>query len=256
MNHLAIDLIPGKKVYFASDFHLGAPNPESSREREHKILRWFDQVEGDAQAVFLVGDVFDFWFEYHHVVPKGFTRLLGRLATLRDKGLPIYIFRGNHDMWMFDYFPKELDIPVLTDLLKLDINEKKLLIGHGDGLGPGDHVYKILRKVFRSRVAQFFFKWLHPSIGMALAHFWSSKSRLSSEKEGEHFEGENEWLLTYSKEIESTDHHDYYLFGHRHLPLDLSVSENARYINMGEWVNYFTYAVFDGTDLKLEKFED
>ncbi len=245
----------GKKVFFASDFHLGVPDKASSLTREKKIVRWLDQIKDEAYAIFLVGDIFDFWFEYKRSIPKGFVRFQGKIAELTDQGIPVIFFTGNHDTWMFDYFTEELNVVIYRDPTPFLFNGKKLLIGHGDGLGPGDPFYKFLRKVFTSKICQWLFARIHPNTGIRLANGWSRKSRISNtakEKEQQHKE---EWLLTHCKEVESNSHHDYYIFGHRHLPLELAVNDSSTYINLGEWVNYFTYGVFDGDTMKLHTFE-
>ncbi|RAJ03919.1 UDP-2,3-diacylglucosamine hydrolase [Chitinophaga skermanii] len=250
---MQIELPSNKKIYFASDFHLGVPSKEKSRERERVILQWLNEVEQDAAHIFLVGDLFDFWFEYKQVVPKGYVRLLGKLADLTDKGIGISVFIGNHDMWMNGYFEDELNIPVYYEPQTFDIKGKKFYIGHGDGLGPGDHGYKFLKKVFRNPFCRWAFSALHPAWGIGLANYFSRKSRAKTGLELEHFLGEeNEWLAIYSKEVLQKEHFDYFIFGHRHLPLDLKVGDNSRYINLGEWMNYFTYAEFDGNDVKLK----
>ncbi|MES2388685.1 MAG: UDP-2,3-diacylglucosamine diphosphatase [Bacteroidota bacterium] len=255
MTWLPERLPEGKRLYFASDFHLGAPDKEKSRERERRIVRWLDAVAPDAQAIFLMGDLFDFWFEYRHVVPKGFIRLQGKLAQLADSGIQIVFFTGNHDMWMFDYFSDELGIPVYKDPKEFTINGKKFLIGHGDGLGPGDAVYKILKKIFANRTCQLLFGFLHPFMGMGIANAWSSRSRLHNNKKEGMVAVESEWLYTWCKEQEAKEHRNFYIFGHRHLPLDLPVGPESRYLNLGEWLNHFTYAVFDGENMALKTFE-
>lgn len=247
-----------KKIYFASDFHLGAPNHRASQEREQRILRWLAQIEQDAEAIFLVGDIFDFWFEYKTVVPKGAIRLLGKLAELHDKGIDIHFFVGNHDIWMFDYFPTELGITVHHQPLQIELKGKQFFIAHGDGLGPDDHGYKRLKKVFTNRFCQWLFRWLHPDIGMRLANFSSSTSR-TAQTEPEHFLGtDKEWLLLYSNyKLKQHPTTNYFIFGHRHLPLDITLdNQSSRYINLGEWFNYNTYAVFDGEQLELKAFEN
>lgn len=248
-------LKPGEKVYFASDFHLGVPDQASSREREDKIIRWLEQVEQDAAAIILVGDIFDFWFEYQHVVPRGFIRFLGKIAALRDKGIPVIFFTGNHDMWMFDYFPRELGVPVYHEPVNFLIGGQSFFVGHGDGLGPGDHFYKFLKRFFASRLCQWLFKWLHPNVGVWLAQTWSARSRHANSEKDTQFLEEKEHLAQFVKRHDREEHHDAYLFGHRHLPLDLKV-DNTRYINLGEWIHHGTYAAFDGKILSLEKFED
>jgi UDP-2,3-diacylglucosamine hydrolase len=256
MDKLHIDLKEKEKIYFASDFHLGAPDNMSSRERELQIICWLKSIKKDAAAILLVGDIFDFWFEYPQVIPKGFIRFQSQLVELREDGVPIYFFHGNHDMWMFDYFPSEFDIPVYSDNLVLTTQAHQLFVGHGDGLGPGDRMYKILKRVFRSKIGQWGFKWLHPNIGMGIANYWSSKSRISSTKKDEGFSGDEEWLFQYAKQVEKTDHHDYYIFGHRHLPLEMALSDSSKYINLGEWVNAKTYGEYSLNEgMKLKKWE-
>ena len=247
----------GKKIYFASDFHLGVPNAESSLERERKIVRWLTSIEHDAHEIFLVGDIFDFWFEYKHAIPKGFSRLQGKIAELTDRGIPVHFFTGNHDMWMFDYFPKELGVTVNRSNVERVWNGKTFFIGHGDGLGPGDKWYKFMKKCFEARWTRWCFARLHPNFGIGMANFWSRKSRAATGDSDSKFLGEeNEWLVIYCKEQLQEKHRDYFVFGHRHLPMDIRLNETSRYINLGEWIHYNTYAVFDGNKLSLEKFEN
>jgi UDP-2,3-diacylglucosamine hydrolase len=250
-----IDLPAGKKIYFASDFHLGVPDRPTTIEREKLLVKWLEMIRHDAHSIYLVGDMFDFWFEYRYTVPKGFIRFLGKLAELRDDGLPIYFFTGNHDLWMFDYFQKELDITIYTEPQQLQIENHKFLIGHGDGLGPGDRFYKVLKSgLFGNRFFQWLFARLHPNLGMYLAHTWSKSSRIANMKREKFQSNQNEFLFTYCEEVEKKEHHDFYIFGHRHLPLDLKVTDNSRYINLGEWVNFSPYAVYDGKDIQLKSF--
>lgn len=246
----------GKKIYFASDNHLGAPNTEQSLPREKKFVRWLDQIKGDAAAIFLLGDLFDFWFEYNYVVPRGFTRTLGKLAELTDSGIPVYYFVGNHDLWMRGYFEEELNIPVFHKPQVFELNQKKFFIGHGDGLGPGDKGFKRMKKVFTSPVAQWFFRWLHPDLGVRMAQYFSVKNRLISGDEDVTFLGEEkEWLVQYAKRKLAQQHFDYFVFGHRHLPLEIDLSTTSRYVNLGDWISYYSYGVFDGASLSLEYFE-
>lgn len=244
MEHLHIELAENQKIYFASDFHLGAPTRSLSDKREREIVDWLESIRQDAAAIFLVGDIFDFWFEYRHVIPRGFIRFQSKLLSLRDQGIPVHFFHGNHDMWMFDYFPTEFGIPVYKDNILLTTGQHKLLIGHGDGLGPGDRFYKVLKKVFRSKIGQWGFEWLHPNIGIGVANYWSSSSRISSDKRDDGFSGEKEWLYQYCKEVESESHHDYYVFGHRHLPLEMKLNPDSTYFNLGEWVKAKTYGEY------------
>jgi UDP-2,3-diacylglucosamine hydrolase len=248
--------LQGKKIFFASDFHLGVPDHATSLQRERRIVAWLEEVRHEAHSIYLLGDIFDFWFEYRHAIPRGFIRLQGKLAELRDAGIPIVFFTGNHDMWMFDYFPTELGIPIYRDPQVLQVGAQKLLVGHGDGLGPGDHTYKIIKKFFNSKLCQWLFARLHPNFGIGIANYWSRKSRLGNQKSEEKFEGEEgEFLWSYCKDLESREHFDYYIFGHRHLPLDLQIGANSRYINTGEWVNFSTYAEYDGQRVELKTFK-
>lgn len=246
---------PDKKIFFLSDFHLGTPNAAASLQREKAIVAFLDSIRQEAAEIFLVGDMFDFWFEYRTVVPKGFVRLLGKLAELSDSGIKLHFFVGNHDMWIRDYFQKELGMQVYFEPTKFEYNGKKFLIGHGDGQGPGDHGYKFLKKIFRNPVCQWLFGILPPAIGMGIANYFSQKSKEADHGIDEVFMGEEkEWLIQYSKEILQKEYFDYFIFGHRHLPIDFSLGNNSRYINLGEWINYKSYAVFSGNNLQLLNF--
>ncbi|MBS1764433.1 MAG: UDP-2,3-diacylglucosamine diphosphatase [Bacteroidetes bacterium] len=244
-----------KKIYFFSDFHLGVPSYEESLLREKKICRWLDEIRPTVGQLFILGDVFDFWFEYKHVVPKGYVRLLGKLADFADNGIPITIFTGNHDMWMFDYLPKQIGVKLLREPQGYEFNGSKFLIGHGDGLGPGDKGYKFIKKVFANKFCQWLFARLHPDFGINMANFWSRKSRQHTGHHDAVYLGDDkEFLVQYIKETEKHKHYDYYIFGHRHLPIDKQIG-SSRYVNLGDWITYFTYAVWDGTNLELKKFE-
>ncbi|WP_183575215.1 UDP-2,3-diacylglucosamine diphosphatase [Mucilaginibacter sp. X5P1] len=242
------------KLYFASDIHLGAGSYASSRQREDRFVRWLDSIKADAAEVFLMGDVFDFWFEYKTVVPKGYIRLLGKLAELTDSGIKLWMFKGNHDMWMFDYFVKELGATIITNELVIERGGKKFFLHHGDGLGPGDRKYKVLKKFFRSKLCQWLFARLHPNLGIGIANRWSQNSRIVNDKKEDRKIYEQEWLVTYSREVLQTTYYDYLIFGHRHLPLDIQLTDKTRYINLGEWINYNSYAEFDGEELSLKYF--
>lgn len=252
---MKIEIKTDKKIFFASDQHLGAPTAEKSLPREQKFLRWLKENEAEMGALFILGDLFDFWFEYKTVVPKGFVRVLGKLAQLKDAGVPIYFFVGNHDLWMDDYFTSELGIPVFHHPQVFEINGKTFFIGHGDGLGPGDYGYKRMKKVFTNPFSKWLFRWLHPDIGVRLGHYLSVKNKLISGAEDVTFLGEeNEWLVLYAKKKLQEQHYDYFIFGHRHLPMNIVLNEKSRYVNLGDWINYFTYGMYDGS-FHLEKYE-
>jgi UDP-2,3-diacylglucosamine hydrolase len=246
----------GKKIYFSSDNHLGAPTPEASLPREKKFVAWLDEIKHDAAAIFLLGDLFDFWFEYKTVVPKGFVRVLGKLAEISDSGIPIHFFVGNHDLWMRDYFEKELQIATYRDSKEFTFNDKVFLLGHGDGKGPGDKGYKRMKKVFTNPIFSWLFRWFHPELGMRLAQYLSVKNKIISGDEDKKFLGdENEWLAQYAKRKLETKHYDYFVFGHRHLPMEIKVGENSTYHNLGDWITHYTYGVFDGNKFELKKYE-
>jgi UDP-2,3-diacylglucosamine hydrolase len=243
------------KVYFVSDLHLGVPDKGSSLEREKRFVRWLEEIKGDAQAIFILGDLFDFWFEYRQVVPRGYVRVLGKLAELRDQGIPIFFFTGNHDQWMRGYFEDELDIPVFHQPERIEIAGKKFLLAHGDGLGPGDHGYKFLKKIFKGRFSRWLFTWLHPDVGVLLGKKWSRDNRLINGDDQSGFLGEqNEWLLQYSREIMQSEPIDYFIFGHRHIVLDYPLNDKSHYLNLGDWIQYNSYAVFDGEKLEIRYF--
>ena len=245
-----------KKVYFASDFHLGAPDYDSSLKREKKIVGWLDHIKSDASEIFLVGDLFDFWFEYKRAIPKGFVRLQGKIAELTDAGTPVHVFTGNHDMWIFDYIPKELGVVLHRDPIQREYFGKKYYIGHGDGLGPGDKGYKMIKKIFANTFFQWMFARLHPNFGIWIADLSSRTSRAKAKGKDEIFLGEDkEWLIQYCREILTKEHFDYFVFGHRHLPLDFKLSDNSTYFNLGEWINYSTYLEVSAEGVALKEWK-
>ncbi|MDZ7845662.1 MAG: UDP-2,3-diacylglucosamine diphosphatase [Owenweeksia sp.] len=250
-----MQLPAGKKIYFASDLHLGVPTYEKSLEREKRFVRWLDEVKADAAEIFIVGDLFDFWFEYKKAVPRGYVRVLGKLAELTDSGLPIHLFTGNHDMWIFDYLPKETGVELHRKPIEREWNGQKFFIGHGDGLGPGDHGYKFIKKVFGNKFLQWAFARLHPNFGIGLADYFSRSSRAKTgETDAEFYGPEHEWLAIYCREVLKEKHFDFFVFGHRHLPLDIELNKDSRYLNLGDWLRYYTYAVFDGKQMNLQNY--
>lgn len=248
-----------KKVYFVSDCHFGVPDRESSLKRERLLIKFLDEIKNDALEVYIMGDLFEFWFEYKTVVQKGHVRLMGKLAEITDSGIPVYFFRGNHDVWAFDYFSEELSIPIFPDTLTKEILGKRFFLGHGDGLGEGDNGYKFLKKVFRNRINQWLFRWMHPDIGTGMGLFWSNKSRESHENTG--LEKVNQAglvrLTGYCQEMLKKDPAiDYFVFGHIHKPSEIPVGEKARYFSIGDWINYYSYLVFDGITLEHKYFSN
>lgn len=245
-----------KKIYFASDFHLGVPTAEISLQREKKIVDWLNEVRKDAEEIYLIGDIFDFWYEYKHAIPKGFVRLQGTIANIVDEGIPVYFFTGNHDMWMFDYFEKELGVKIFRSPISIERQGKKLMVGHGDGLGPGDKGYKFIKKIFSNKFFQWCFARLHPNFGIGLANYFSRSSRAKTGEDDKIFLGEeNEWLVQYCKDVLNNEDFDYFIFGHRHLPLEIPIYDKALYINTGDWLSYNTYAVLSEGVLSLKTYK-
>ena len=244
-----------KKIYFASDQHFGAKSSEKSLPREKVFVSWLDSIKNDAETLFLLGDLFDFWFEYKHVVPKGFVRVLGKLAELKDAGVDIYFFVGNHDLWMKDYFQTELNIPVYHEPKEFTLQGKTFLMGHGDGLGPGDNGYKFIKKIFTNPVCKWLFGWLHPDIGMSFGMYLSRENKSVSGEEDVHFLGEDkEFLILYCKEVLAQKHYDYFVFGHRHLPMIFDLPQNSKYVNTGDWITYNTYGVLEDGQFEIKEY--
>jgi len=248
-----------KKIYFASDFHFGIPDHKSSLKREKLFVEWLEMVRMDASEIFLMGDLFDFWFEYKTAIPKGYVRLLGTLASITDSGIPVHLFRGNHDMWAFDYLEKELNILLHRDPELWTFGNKLFYLAHGDGLGPGDRGYKFIKKVFSLRFNQWLFRWIHPDIGIRMALFWSRRSRYANQAKEDiekmDTDTVNSRLVVHSNEVLKTNPGiSYFIYGHWHVPLDIRLSDKTRQISLGDWLSHFTYAVFDGDELQLLSF--
>ena len=240
-----------KKIYFASDFHLGSFDISDSHKREKMVISWLSSIEKDAKAIYLLGDIFDFWFEYKKVVPKGFVRLLGKLADLIDKGIDIHYVVGNHDMWMNDYLEQEIGLKLHFQEFIINEDNKLIFLGHGDGLGKGDYTYKLLKVIFSSNICKWLFSRLHPNFGISLGQAWSNKSKKRQEKL---VNEDKEILAGYCKEQQKNNPVDYYVFGHRHIPIDVKIDERCRYINLGDWIHHNTYAVYSDQKLELKKF--
>ena len=245
-------MIERRKIYFASDFHLGSPNHQESLIREKKICNWLNQISKDAKEIYLLGDLFDFWFEYDKVIPKGFERLKGKLAEISDKGIQIHFFNGNHDLWTFGYFEKELGLKVYRKPQVFKINNKSFYIAHGDGLGKGNISYKIIKKIYLSTICQFLFAITPSYIGISLAKFLSNSSRKKNIK----YPAKNAHnsLIEYSKKILKKSKIDYFIYGHIHDPKKIELNTKSTYINLGDCVQHFSYAELDGETLLLKNF--
>jgi UDP-2,3-diacylglucosamine hydrolase len=243
------------KIYFISDTHLGLYPESKSLDREKLLVSWLDGIKNDVAELYLVGDIFDFWHEYKHVVPKGFTRFMGKLSELADNGTRIYFFSGNHDIWSYGYFTSEFGAEIYRRSLIKEINGLKFFIDHGDGLGPGDYGYKLLRKFFTSRVLQWFFSRLHPNFALWIGKSWSKNSRYSKGIVAKEFGGEKKELqILFAKQKLKEEHFDFFIFGHRHIPSDINIGGQSRVINLGDWIYSFTYGVLDGKKFELKQF--
>ena len=251
-----IKLNKGKSIYFSSDNHLGAPNYSDSLIREKLFISWLDKIKKDAQVIFLLGDLFDFWFEYYKSVPKGFTRVLGKLAELSDSGIKIYFFVGNHDYWTRDYFQKEIGMEVLKKPTEFKINNKVFFIGHGDGLGPGDFKYKFLKRIFRNPLFIFLFRINYPWFGIPLGNFFSRKNKILTGNNIKFKSKENEILYHFCKKKLNVKHYDFFVFGHRHLPLKIELGNNSYYFNTGDWINHYSFLHFKDDSLELKYFKN
>lgn len=247
-------MISNEKIYFASDLHLGFPNYRQGRDREIIFVKWLDQIKHDATKLFLLGDVFDFWFEWKHVVPRGYTRFLGKIAELSDMGIEIHFFIGNHDVWIFDYLEEELNVTIHKGPFEIKNHETTVFMAHGDGLGPGDHAYKMLKKVFHNKTLQWMFARIHPNFAMWIANKWSVSSRLGQDKPKSF--GENEWLFQFAKEKYETEPYNLFIFGHRHIPEIIDINSNSKYVNLGDWVLHNTFGVLENGEFSLNYFKD
>ncbi len=240
--------------YFISDAHLGVDSEITSDKREELMIKWLDEIKEDALEISLVGDIFDFWFEFKHVVPRGFSRLLAKLRELSDSGIKIKYYTGNHDMWVFDYLPKAIGAELIRSTEIIEVDGKKLFVGHGDGLGSYDKKYNFLKKIFSAKFFQFLFRLVHPEISFRIALAWSSSSR-KSHKYPDKIDHNEEWLVKYAKSVLKKQHIDYFIFGHRHIPIKIEIGENTDFVNLGDWLINFTYAVYDGKGIELKSYK-
>lgn len=244
------------RVYFASDFHLGVPDYSSSLTREKHIVKWLDHIKHDATDIYIVGDVFDFWFEFKTVVPKGFTRLLGKLAELSDSGIRLHLFHGNHDLWQFGYLEQELNCKVYNKPITVSLGQQVFHIAHGDGLGPNQRWFKFILGIYRNYFFQRLFAFFHPNIGITIANWFSANSKKHTFTENATYYGDDkEFLMLYAKQFLSNQHVDFFIFGHRHLPMVKPITANSTFVNLGDWISYFTYGVFDGESFTLHSFD-
>lgn len=266
-----------KKTYFLSDVHLGSALHKKEVRKEdmmtlpgvklknqsypqhdveRKLCRWFDEVKKDAEAIYLLGDIFDYWFEYKYVVPRGFTRVLGKIAELTDSGIEVHFFIGNHDIWVTDYLQQECGMTVHLDPLVTEIKGKKFFLAHGDGLGDDSIAFKIIRSIFHSKICRKPFAAIHPRWTMGFAHRWSNHSRATGEMAGYLGEDKEHLVLFAKKQVKVSPNINFFIFGHRHIMLDLMIASTSRVVILGDWIQYFSYAVFDGTNMSLEVFEE
>lgn len=243
------------RIYFASDLHLGMHPLEESRVRERYFIEWLEEIRQDAKELWLLGDIFDYWFEYSKVVPRGFTRFLGTLASLADQGVEIHIFPGNHDVWLFDYLPDEIGLTIHQTTMIKTWGKCRFMLGHGDGLLKSDRSYRLLQAIFKSKILQWFYARIHPNGSSSFAQWWSRKSRIKTGAYVPFLGPEKEHQVIYAKKIlEKQPDIDYFIFGHRHVPFQIQISPSSQVVCLGDWIQNFTYAVFDGEELHLKKF--
>ncbi len=248
-----IELIEGKKIYFASDFHFGIPDELTTKEREKRVCDWLKNIKKDAQVIFLLGDLFDSWMEYKTVVPKGTIRFLGTLAELSDLGIRIIVFTGNHDTWMYGYFQQELNIEVYKTPQIFKIQNKKFFIGHGDGIYYKEKKYLLLKKIIQNPISQYLYRWIHPDIGLKLADYLSRKGIKHKEQKEHEVDYNNEYQILFAKSFLQKNHIDYFVFGHRHLAYTYKLNDKSICINLGDWFHKNIYAIFDGKELILNQ---
>ncbi len=257
MNIIKKDIVADKKIYFISDSHLGIPDYKNSLKREKLLVKFLDEIKEDAQEIYLLGDIFDFWFEYKYVVPKGYVRLLGKLAEITDAGITVNFFTGNHDMWIKNYFKDELNLRIYKEPIVCDYNDKIFFIAHGDGLGRGDVSYKLMKMIFSNSICKWLFARLHPNFAFTIALLFSRRSRLARGNSDSIFLGQDkERLILYAEEFSKNDKVDFFIFGHRHLPMDMKLKGSNRYLNIGDWFSNFSYVLFDGKEVSLKKYVD
>jgi UDP-2,3-diacylglucosamine hydrolase len=251
--------VENSKIYFLSDVHLGSvlhAKRSTEHEVERKLCRWFDKVKDDAKAIYLLGDIFDYWFEYRYVVPRGFVRVLGKIAELTDEGIEVHFFIGNHDIWLTDYLETECGVIIQRRPLVCQLMGQQFFLAHGDGLGDDSRSFKIIRALFHSKLCRKMFATIHPRWAVGFAHKWSNHSRATGRME-EYLGEDKEHLVLFAKEhLKVASNINYFIFGHRHILLDLMIRPACRVIILGDWINYFSYAVFDGRHLTVEVFEE
>lgn len=248
-------MIAPNKIYFISDVHLGLYPPEQSARREKWLVNWLNEIQKDAAELYMVGDIFDYWHEYKHVVPRGHTRFLGKLAELSDQGIKLHYFTGNHDIWIYDYLPSEIGLMLYRHPVVRELNGHRFYIGHGDGVGPGDRRYKLLKGFFTNKVLQWLYARIHPNATMAFGKRWSRTSRYAKGIVADPYLGDDkEFQVIFARETLKKEHFDYFIFGHRHIPFMINLGNNSRVVNLGDWINNFSYAVWDGRELLLRSY--
>ncbi len=244
------------KIYFVSDVHLGAPALSNNHERELRFARWLDSINDDVKELYLMGDIFDFWWEYKKVVPRGFTRILGRIASIADRGIPVYFFPGNHDLWVFDYLPSELGVIVHRQEIVKEIEGKKFFLAHGDGLDESDVGYIRLKKIFTNRKLQWLYSRLHPNLALHIAHKWSKSSRTAKFEKEDEFNVNVDGMYKFAENFLKKEQVDYFIFGHRHQMVNTPMNENTNFVLLGDWIKSFSYGVFDGDKFELKRYFD
>ena len=247
-----------KNIYFLSDAHLGSWAIEHRRMQERRLVRFLDSIKEKAAAVYLLGDMFDFWYEYKYVVPKGFTRFLGKISELTDMGVEVHYFTGNHDIWAYDYLAEECGVILHKQPQTIELYGKIFYLAHGDGLGDPNKSFKVIRSIFHNKTCQWLFSGLHPRWGMWFGLTWAKHSRMKHGMGGDppdYMGDDKEHLILYTKKyIQYHSNVDYFIYGHRHIEVDKQLTKKARVIILGDWISQFSYVVYDGEHLLMQEY--
>ena len=246
-------------VYFISDAHLGCRAIEHQRTQQRRLTRFLDQIKDKAEAVYMLGDMFDFWFEYRQVVPRGFTRFLGKVSELTDSGVEVHWFVGKHDMWMTDYLECECGVTIHREPCLVEIYGKEFYLSHGHhvDIAPGDWRTRLMFRMFESTFVRRMATLIHPDLFVDFGLNWARHSRMRHMAQGEEpYKGEHdERMVTFAKQYLATHPSvNYFLFGHRHIELDLMLTHECRLLILGEWYSHFTYVSFDGSTLVMNDY--
>lgn len=256
MQNSDLELLPGKQLFFASDFHLGLGSRSESLAREMRVVEWLREIAPKAGAIFLMGDLFDYWYEFRKVVPAGFVRFLGTIAQITDQGIPVYFFPGNHDLWAFRYLEEEVGMHIIRQGIFTHLYGVPFYLGHGDGLGVAEKRYRLMKACFSNPTLQWLFSKIHPDWNLALGQTWSKHSRLAKGVYTPFLGREKEFQITFAEKSLQSQYSRFFVMGHRHLPMDVHLANDSRLIGLGEWIHACTYAIFDGQEMTLHSYRN